>query len=352
MLYRIICFLCFIFLPVFPWPDGAVAQAGGTGCTVLIYHRFGEDKYPSTNVSLARFREQLTYLRDNGYKVISLAEMLAGMRRNKVPDNSVVITIDDSYKSVYQAAWPLLKSFAYPFTVFVYVEATDKNYPDYMTWEQIREMQAAGVDFQDHGYAHLHLAECPAGLDEQTCRSWISIDLARGARIMARELGERSRFLALPYGEYNSFVLAEAENMGYEAVLTQDPGSVGTETDFFQIPREPILGKEWSTMAHFKEVLGRVDLPLTEMSPDFVPLTADKVKQFSARITFPERYVSGSLGIFVSELGWQQGVLEGAVLRVKADKKLTRQYNRVFISGREKESGRMAIRSWLVGLSR
>lgn len=354
MLYRFFSYLFCFFLVLLQFnacPYVAVAQTEGTGCTVLIYHRFGEDKYPTTNVSLERFREQLIFLRDNDYKVIPLAEMLAKMRRNEIPDHSVVITIDDSYKSVYQAAWPLLKSFAYPFTVFVYVEATDKNYPDYMTWEQIREMQAAGVDFQDHGYAHLHLAECPAGMDEQTCRSWISIDLAQGTRIMARELGERSRFLALPYGEYNSFVLNEAQNMGYEAVLTQDPGSVGAETDFFQIPREPILGNEWSTMAHFKEVLARVDLPLTEMSPGFIPLTSGDVKQFSTRITFPERYVSGSMGIFVSELGWQQGVLEGAVLRVKAEKKLTRQYDRVFVSGREKESGRMAIRSWLISLT-
>ncbi len=345
------CFF-FIFLQFFICRPGDAAQTEGTGCTVLIYHRFGQDKYPTTNIGVERFREQLIYLRDNGYKVISLNEMLARLRNRKDLDNTVVITIDDSYKSVYRNAWPLLKSFAYPFTVFVYVEATDKKYPDYMSWEQIREMQADGVDFQDHGYGHLHLTECPTGFDEQTCRSRISIDLAKGSRIMARELGERSRFFALPYGEYNYIVLSEAKNMGYEAVFTQDPGSVGVETDFFRIPREPILGKEWSTMAHFKEVLDRVDLPLTEMKPGFVPLKSADLHEVSSAITFPERYVPGSLGIFVSELGWRQGVLEGNILRIKVEKPLTGKYNRIFVSGKEKESGRQAIRSWMITLSR
>ena len=354
-MYRIVICLfwvSFILGQFFACPSVVAGQTKETGCTVLIYHRFGEDRYPTTNVATERFREQLLYLRDNGYKVIPLAEMLAKLRKKETLDHCVVITIDDSYKSVYQTAWPLLKSFACPFTVFVYVEATDKKFPDYMTWEQIREMQAAGVDFQDHGYGHLHFAECPADMDEQICRSLISIDLARGARIMARELGERSRFLALPYGEYNSLVLAEARSFGYEAVLTQDPGSVGPETDFFQIPREPILGKEWSTMTHFKEILERVDLPLTAMNPGFVPLTADEVKEFSAEIIFPERYVDGSMGIYVSELGWQQGVYDGNVLKVKAVKPLTSKYNRVFVSGREKESGRLAIRSWMITLKK
>ena len=353
MFHRIFLYLfcaVLIFLQFFNCPQVA-ARTGGTGCTVLIYHRFGEDKYPSTNVEVDRFKEQLIYLRDNNYKVISLAEMVSGLRKGKALDNCVVITIDDSYKSVYQVAWPLLKSFAYPFTVFVYVEATDKKYPDYMSWEQIREMKAAGVDFQDHGYGHLHLADCPVGMDEQTCRSWISIDLARGSRIMAAELGERSRFIALPYGEYNSIVRDEIINMGYEALLTQDPGSVGPETDFFQIPREPILGTEWSSMSHFKEVLDRVDLPLTDMVPGFAPLASGDVKIYGARIHYPERYVGGSLGIYVSELGWQQGGLAEDFLKIDSVKPLTRKYNRVFVSGREKESGRMAIRSWMINIA-
>ncbi len=346
------CFLfaCLVFLSFFSCPNAGAVQAEGSGCTVLIYHRFGEDKYPSTNVTMERFREQLTFLRDNGYKVLSLAEMLARLRNNENLDRSVVITVDDGYKSVYRNGWPLLKSFGYPFTVFVYVEAVEKQYPNYMNWEEILEMRAAGVDFQDHGFGHLHLAECPDGMDEQTCGSRISMDLARGARIMARALGDRSRFLALPYGEYNSLVLAEAKNLGYEAILTQDPGSVGPGINFFRVPREPILGNEWSTMSHFKEVLGRVDLPLSDLSPGFSPLVSGGGSRFGARITFPERYDRGSFGVFVSDLGWRPGIFEDGFLWAEFDKPLSSKYNRVFISAREKESGRLAIRSWMINL--
>lgn len=130
--------------------------------TVLIYHRFGDDRYPTTNVPTARFKEQMEYLKKNNYQVISLQEMVLSIKnRQPLPDRAVVITIDDGYKSVYDVAWPILKSYGYPFTVFLYVKATDKNYKDILSWSEVREMKAAGVDFQDHSYSHHRFGDWP-----------------------------------------------------------------------------------------------------------------------------------------------------------------------------------------------
>jgi len=324
-------------------------EARGEGATVLIYHRFGENKYPSTNIALERFGEQLEFLKNNNYTVISLEQLVRSLKGGlRLPDRSVVITIDDAYRSVYTGAWPVLKLYDYPFTVFVYAKATENKHWNYMTWNQIREMKASGVDFQNHGYAHEHMAFKPSEMNTDEYKAWIRADLAISTKIMAEELKERPRFFAVPYGEYNKNVLDEIRSMGYEAILLQDPGSVSKDTDPFAIPREPILGNDWATMAHFQMVLERVDLPLTGEVPVSGKLSDNAPNLFGAKLLYPKRYTPGTLGIYVSELGWQKATLEGDVVTIPNNEHLKRRINRVAISGREKESGRTAIRYWML----
>ncbi|MBU0480975.1 MAG: polysaccharide deacetylase family protein [Proteobacteria bacterium] len=316
--------------------------------TALIYHRFGEDRYPSTNVSMDRFREQMAYLLAHQYQVIPLSRLVDSIIDNKpLPDKSVVITIDDGYRSVYENAWPVLKSFGFPFTVFIYVQGIDREYPDYMNWDQLKEMQESGVDIQDHGYAHERLVNRPAGLDDAAYRSWISADMVKSSRIMMEKMGRRPRFYAIPYGEYNLQVIEEAKSIGYDAVFSQDPGSISRYTDPYLIPREPILGDNWSTVRHFEEVLQRVDLPLKDITPTVGNLNTVPTS-FGARILSPGKYVQSSFNIYVSEFGWMHPEVVGDLVSVKNETPLTKRLNRVIVKARERESGRTAIRSWLL----
>lgn len=322
---------------------------GKSGATVLIYHRFGEDKYPTTNIGVARFREQLEYLKNNAYTVIPLQQLLQSLRQGtKLPERSVVITIDDGYRSVYENAWPVLRDYGYPFTVFLYVKATENKHWNYMNWDQVKEMKAAGVDFQNHGFAHDHMAFIPAGMDLDEYRAWMRTDLAVSARIFTERLAERPRYFAVPYGEYNKDLLDEVRSLGYESILLQDPGSVSSDTDPFAIPREPILGTDWSTMEHFQMVLERVDLPIAAQTPAAGRLPDATPERFGAQLLYPERYVPGTIGIYVSELGWQKATMQGDFAVVANSSTLNRRINRVAISGREKESGRTAIRYWML----
>lgn len=335
--------------PVSSDPPARPATADSDGPTVLIYHRFGDERYPTTNISLASFREQLSYLKTNRYQVLPLAILIRSLAEKKsLPARAVVITIDDGYRSVYENAWPLLREYGYPFTVFVYVRATDNHHHDYMSWDQIRELQDAGVDFQSHSYGHYRFGGRPPEMSEKTFQKWIRDDFTKSASIMERELGRRPRAIAAPYGEYNRTVIATARQAGYEALFTQDPGSVSSHTGLYTIPREPILGIDWSTMEHFKMVLNRVDLPLADPVPDLGRLTNATPPVFSARLLFPERYIPGSLGIYVSELGWQPATLEGDMARITNTRTLQRRLDRVAVSAREKESGRTAIHFWLL----
>ena len=349
----ILCFFIFLTasLPIIPGfaAEETHSSAEGSGVTVLIYHRFGEDKYPSTNIAVERFREQLEFLRTNNYSVISLEQLVQYLKTGaKLPARSVVITIDDGYRSVYENAWPVLREFGYPFTVFLYVKATENGHWNYMTWQQVREMQAAGVDFQNHGFAHEHMAFRPAGMDMASYRNWIGNDLAVSGKIFLERLGRKSRFFAVPYGEYNKTLIDAIRSFGYEAILLQDPGSVSSDTDPFAIPREPILGTDWATMAHFQMVLERVDMPISGEIPPAGVLPDSTPTKFGAQLLYPERYIPGTLGIYVSELGWHQAALQGDFAGIENTSTLSRRINRVAISGREKESGRTAIRYWML----
>jgi peptidoglycan/xylan/chitin deacetylase (PgdA/CDA1 family) len=316
--------------------------------TILIYHRFGEAKYPTTNVSTDRFREQMAYLLANNYRVISLASLVEAISAKKpLPPKAVVITIDDGFKSVYRQGWPILKSFGFPFTVFISVKGIDKGFNDYMNWQELQELTEAGVDIQAHSYAHARMADIPAGMDEDQYRNWISGDLVKSSMTMIKKLGSGPRFFAIPYGEHNQQVIEEARKLGYEAIMTQDPGSISQHSDLFLLPREPILGNDWSTMKHFEEILERVDLPSRDLTP-LPGKISGPPSSYGATILDLDRYKPSSFKIYVSELGWQNATIDGDRISIPGGSKLTRRLNRVMIKAREKGTGRTAVKTWLL----
>jgi peptidoglycan/xylan/chitin deacetylase (PgdA/CDA1 family) len=326
----------------------AVSAEPDFDSTVLIYHRFGENEYPTTNVGVERFREQMAYLAANNFQVIPLVDLITALRKKKtLPEKSVVITIDDGYKSVYRQAWPILKSHGYPFTVFINAKIIDSGFSNYMNWDEVRELHENGIDIQDHSYAHNRLADRPRGMNESDYRNWIRDDLSKNSKTISGKLGVKPGFLAIPYGEYNQQVMGVARQLGYEAILTQDPGSVSEATDPHLIPREAILGGEWATMAHFKKILRRVDLPVTDMHPPYGEV-GEAPDSYSVRLVHPDRYESDSFAIYVSELGWLEPQLQGDKLVASGGVKLSRKLNRVMVKAREKKSGKTAVRSWLL----
>jgi len=334
------------FLLLLLLPDFVQSEEQGLDATVLIYHRFGDDRYPSTNVSAEAFEAQMAFLEKEGYRVIPLKQLVRALEKGEnLPDRSVVITIDDAYRSIIDVAWPILRTYSYPFTVFVYTGAVDKGYSDFLNWQQIRKMAAAGVDFQDHGFTHHHMADIPEDMGPVAYEKWLAQEMATSRNLLSRSLGQEPDFFAVPYGEYNETVLAVARRLGYQAVLSQNPGSVSSFCDTYAIPREPILGKEWASIDHFDKVLARVDLPLVDRNP----LTrTGPVGIVGARLLHPDRYVDGTLGIYVSGLGWQQARRDGDFFSAEFSGEFSRKNTRVTFSGREKGSGRQAVRSWLL----
>ena len=94
-----------------------VPQVAADSAVVLMYHRFGEDRFPSTNIRVEQFEAQLEHLQEAGYTIVPLADVVSALTQGTpLPDRAVAVSIDDAYRSVYDVAFPRLSAPGYPFT--------------------------------------------------------------------------------------------------------------------------------------------------------------------------------------------------------------------------------------------
>lgn len=237
---------------------------------VLMYHRFGEDRYPSTNVREDAFREQLRLLAEGPWTVIDLRRLRAHLDDGApLPERSVVITIDDAYRSVHDVAWPLLAEAGFPFTVFVATDPVDQGHGGIMDWDQMRAMAAQGVTFANHGASHDHLADRGEGESARDHAARVRRDLEAGQRRLDAELGPTGQVLsgvfAWPFGEYDSTTAAVLVELGWIA-FGQQSGAVGAATDRRALPRFPI-NEAYSDLAEFRTKIDSLPLPVRAVRP-------------------------------------------------------------------------------------
>ena len=108
------------------------------GVLSIMYHRFEENKYPSTNIRMNIFLEHIAAIKNNGFEFYN--PKLFSEEFDKPKDNKkILLTIDDAFLSFYENAWPILKKNEIPFILFVSTEPIGKR--GYMTWEQIKEIE-------------------------------------------------------------------------------------------------------------------------------------------------------------------------------------------------------------------
>lgn len=208
-----------------PYPLG-VGPDGVQTVPILCYHRVGSARSKMV-VSPAQFEAQLEWLSRNGWQVVSLREVagfLAG--RRPLPERSVAITFDDGYESVHRLAYPLLKRFGMPATLFVYTDFIGSR--DALSWAQMNEMQASGlIDIQAHSKSHRNLAERGANETDAAYRKSLQSELGAPQRLIERALSAQNhqvRHMAYPYGDANEAVIEAMPGAGYELGLTVQPG--------------------------------------------------------------------------------------------------------------------------------
>src|SRR3989441_762858 len=205
---------------------------------IFCYHRLVDKiRYPGTEITPAAFEAQMKELKDRGITVISMQDLLAWKRGEKnIPPRCAVITFDDGYKSQYEVAWPVMKKYGYPFTMFIYTEGVrggSLGGGGAITWEQLADMRDNGVDIEAHSATHQDLREghtitlaSPGGKKTRTkltgpqYEQWVRNEVVGSKELLEQRLGIKVNCFAVPFGNYNEHVKEIARNAGFEAMFT------------------------------------------------------------------------------------------------------------------------------------
>ena len=217
--------------------------AEGPKILVLNYHQV-DNKHTSLAVPVDDFDAQMKFLVDSGCVTITPDELYAGLNGEiELPPRPVLITFDDGYIDNYVNAFPILKKYGLHATIFI-IPAFTGQYPGYMTWDQLKEMEAGGITIQSHTLTHPKLEELP---DDE-----IRNELLNSKNVLEENLGHPIEFVAYPTGTYNLHIAGIAQELGYKGAFTIKYGIVDRGSNLFALERVPIFHTP-TTMKDFYE---------------------------------------------------------------------------------------------------
>ena len=238
---------------------------GVTYASVIMYHRFGEDRYPSTNTTIEQFESHIAYLQEGGFTIMALPEIIERFQSGRtVPDRTVAISIDDAYLSVYEEGWPRFRDAGFPITLFVATGPIDRNLRGYMSWDQLRELQAAGVSIgsQTNSHPHMHRISIDAVKEELSSSNQRFID----------ELGLRPELFAYPYGEYNLEVIEAVKEAGFIAAFGQNSGIMHKDDLLYELPRFA-FNEAYGDLERLSLAANGLPLKVTQITPADMVIT-------------------------------------------------------------------------------
>ena len=213
---------------------------------ILLYHRFGPTVADGMTMKTSVFEGHLQYLKENGYKVIPLRQLINWyQKRGPAPaPKSVVIVEDDAHKSVYTDMLPLVKKYNVPVTVFVYHSAIS-NAKYAMTWDQLRELKKTGLfDFQSHTFWHPNFNRDRKKMTPAEFEKSVAIQLTKSKERLEKELGGKVDLLAWPFGIYDDYLLQKASSAGYVGTFTISRRHAVPGDSLLKLPRYLLINSD------------------------------------------------------------------------------------------------------------
>lgn len=214
------------------------------GIPILYYHSvYDNAKKDEVVIDPNKFREQMKYLKDNGYITLTLKEVYNYIKNNeKVPEKSVAITFDDGWVDNYDNAFPVLKEFGFKATIFTITDLIDTHHL-YLKSDQIKEMSDYGIDFGSHTLNHDKLDEIKSE-DRK-------LNLNKSKEKLEKITQKEVISIAYPFGSYDEEVIKDTKSLGYKLGFTINSGWANGESNLFEIQRVYVNGN--ASMDVFKE---------------------------------------------------------------------------------------------------
>ena len=213
---------------------------------ILLYHRFGPTVADGMTIKTPVFEEHMKYLRDNGYKVIPLRQLVNWyLKKGPAPGpKSVVIVEDDAHKSVFSDMLPLVKKYRVPVTVFIYPSAIS-NAKYALTWDQLRELKKTGLfDLQSHTYWHPNFKKDRRKMAPAEFEKSVVMQLTKSKARIEKELGGTVDMLAWPFGIYDDYLLRMAAKAGYIATFTIERHHATARDSVTKLPRYLLINAD------------------------------------------------------------------------------------------------------------
>ena len=225
------------------------------GILTIMYHRFDEDKYPSTNIQMDIFKKQIQIIKDQNYSFFNPGDLEKDFHIPK-KEKKILITIDDAFSSFYEVAWPYLKKNKIPFILFVSTEAVGQN--GYMNWDQIRKIEKyKNAYIGNHSHSHDYLVNFE--------KKKITNDIKIANRNFISELGYNPIFFSYPFGEYSNYI-KKVISENFKFSFGQHSGVIDVNKDKYELPRFPI-NEKYGDLKRFKFLINLQPLEYKNLLP-------------------------------------------------------------------------------------
>ena len=226
------------------------------GILSLMYHRFNENKYPSTNIRMEIFKKQIQIIENLDYNFYDPNIFVSDF---DVPKNEkkILITIDDGFKSFYNEAWPYLKKNKIPFILFISTQPVGKR--GYMDWDEIKEIEK--FDFALIGH-HSHTHEYLIDMSE----SDFVQDIETATKIFKKKLGYVPEIFSYPFGEYSKY-MKDYISKNFKIAFGQHSGVIDINKDKYELPRFPI-NEKYGDLKRFKSLINYMPLEYKTLKPE------------------------------------------------------------------------------------
>ena len=227
------------------------------GIISIMYHRFNESKYPSTNIQLDVFKNQLEIIESENIQFIHPKDFGKKINQNK-KERKVLLTIDDGLLSFYQNAWPILRDKKIPFILFV--NTREVGAFNYMNWDQILELHKnENVEIGNHSHSHEYLVE--------ENKEVIKNDILKSINIFETKLGRNSDFFSYPFGEYSNEFKEIIKGLGFKYAFGQHSGVIDETKDYWELPRFPI-NEKYGDVKRFKTLMKTLPFKYKSIVPE------------------------------------------------------------------------------------
>lgn len=230
---------------------------------ILQYHHVANDTPAITSTRPEVFAEHMAYLAEH-FHVMPLKSIVEALQAGQpLPDKAIAITFDDGYANILKNAHPIMAQYDFPYTVFINPPAIGVA-GNQLTWDEIAMMDEQGADFANHTLDHLHMLN---RLDSESNEAWLSrvVGNVEEAELQLTEkVGYSLKYLAYPFGEYNTELKNTLTERGYVS-FAQYSGGVASFSDFGAIPRFPAGGR-YANLKTLKTKMASLAFPIESNS--------------------------------------------------------------------------------------